>query len=71
MAVSREVRVTGDGPYMTAHEIMMACSEVPYDLVPTIDMSLGGKVKALKFKVDFMPGGPAGPGTVPDDTLSL
>lgn len=61
--ISREVTITGEGPYLTAGEIMLACAQVPEGMIPTVAISMGGKIKALKLKVDFASGGPNGPGT--------
>lgn len=53
--ITRDVAVEGEGQYLTAQEIMLACAQVPDNIVPTVEISLGGKIKKLKFKVEVVP----------------
>ena len=53
--VKREVTIEGEGDYLTAAEIMVACAQVPDGLVPTVEISLGGKIKRMKFKIEVVP----------------
>lgn len=53
--VTRDVTVEGEGQFLTAAEIMVACAQVPESLVPTVEISMGGKIKKLKFKVEVVP----------------
>lgn len=53
--LTREVTIEGEGDFLTAREIMIACSQVPDEIVPTVEISLGGKIKKLKFKVELVP----------------
>jgi hypothetical protein len=55
--VTRDVTVNGEGDYLTAGEIMLACAQVPEDIIPTVVISMGGKIKSLKFKVEMVPDG--------------
>jgi hypothetical protein len=53
--IHRKVTITGEGPFLTAGEIMMACAQVPDGMVPTVQISMGGKIKSMSFEVDYMP----------------
>lgn len=53
--VTRDVTIEGEGPFLTANEIMVACAQVPMDVIPTVEISMGGKIKKLKFKVEVVP----------------
>jgi len=53
--ITRDVSIEGEGQFLTAHEIMVACAQVPSDVIPTVEISLGGKIKKLKFKVEVVP----------------
>lgn len=53
--VTREVSIQGEGEFLTAQEIMMACAQVPDSIIPTVEISMGGKIKKLKFKVEVVP----------------
>lgn len=55
--IKRKVTITpAEGnKYLTASEIMIACSQVPGDMVPTILSSMGGKIKSMSFEVDYAP----------------
>lgn len=54
--ITRNVTVEpSEGPFLTALEIMSACAQVPPDLIPTVEISMGGKIKKLKFKVEVLP----------------
>jgi hypothetical protein len=55
--VTRDVTVEGEGEYLTAEEIMLACAQVPADIIPTVQISMGGKIKSLKFKVEVLADG--------------
>jgi hypothetical protein len=44
-----------DGTSLTAHEIMVACSQVPEDLKPTVQIKMNGEIKRLTFKVELIP----------------
>ena len=53
--ITRDVTVEGEGQFLTAAEIMLACAQVPDDLVPTVEISMSGRIKKLKFKVEVIP----------------
>ena len=53
--ITRDVTIEGEGQFLTANEIMVACAQVPMDVIPTVEISMGGKIKKLKFKVEVVP----------------
>jgi hypothetical protein len=51
--VQREVKIEADDRKagMTSLELRRACEAVPHQLVPTVEITMGGRIKAIKFKV--------------------
>lgn len=52
MRVEREVRITAQDKKlgMTADELMRIIVQIPGDVVPVVEISMKGKIKAVKVK---------------------
>lgn len=58
MDVTRKVTVQANDPKqgMTALELLTILAQAPPDMVPTVQISLKGKIKAISLEVDFRAG---------------
>lgn len=56
--LTREVTIEpDDGVSMTAHELMVACSQVPSDIKPKAFVKMNCEIKRIVFKIEVVPDG--------------